>query len=215
LPFSAIAFAYEDLKTFLALKHGQLFNEQWGTEAWNDDSATKRIDGSAYKVTVPYQHQKYERFSGTTIQYGWSVNESQSAYKGKPLLFYPVLNTGDDVSYIEGGAVIPIDPYVIPSNSRALAAATSEDNINFGPMVNEYEGISFAGTLFQNYYYNYITNIFKVNARVLRVTAYLPLRIILNYQLNDFIIINFKKYKINSIKINLLTNKSQLELITI
>jgi len=215
LPFSAIAFAYEDLKTFLALKHGQLFNEQWGTEAWNDDSSTKRIAGSAYKVTVPYQHQKYERFPGTTIQYGWSVNESQSAYKGKPLLFYPILNTGDDVSYIEGGAVIPIDPYVIPSNSRALAAATSEDNINFGPMVNEYEGISFAGTLFQNYYYNYITNIFKVNARVVRVTAYLPLRIILNYQLNDFIIINFKKYRINSIKINLLTNKSQLELITI
>ena len=130
-------------------------------------------------------------------------------------MFYPIRNTGTDLSYIESGAVIPIDPYIIPSNSRAIAASTSEDNMNFGQMVNEYEGISFSGTLFQNYYFNYITNIFKVNSRIIKVTAYLPLRIILNYSLNDYIIINSKKYRINSIKTNLLTNKTDLELITI
>ena len=52
--------------------------------------------------------------------------------------------------------------------------------------------VSFNGTLFQNYYYNYITNIFKLKSRIIKVTAYLPLRIILNYKLNDIIIVNGK-----------------------
>ena len=39
-------------------------------------------------------------------------------------------------------------------------------------------------------------------------------RKILNYELNDVFIVNGQEYYINSITTNLLTNKSQLELIT-
>jgi hypothetical protein len=44
------------------------------------------------------------------------------------------------------------------------------------------------------------------------VSAYLPLNIILKYNLNDIFIIDKTEYRINSIKTNLLTNKSDLEL---
>jgi len=43
----------------------------------------------------------------------------------------------------------------------------------------------------------------------------LPLHILLNYNLNDKFIIGNKSYRINSIKSNLLTNKSSLELYTL
>ena len=42
----------------------------------------------------------------------------------------------------------------------------------------------------------------------------MPSSIILNYELNDVFIINGQEYYINSIRTNLLTNKSELELIT-
>jgi hypothetical protein len=165
---------------------------------------------------------KYERLVNqdngvdTSIQWGWSVNENQDSYKGKPLLFYPLRNSGTTIQYLVNGSGEPITQYIIPSNSRYLNDTSGEDNINFGPEINEYDRplTSFSGTLFQNYYYNYITNVFRFNARIIKLTAYLPLRIILNYKLNDYIVVSGKKYRINSIKVNLLTNKSELELIT-
>tara|TARA_R100000654_G_scaffold21869_1_gene44092 strand:- start:436 stop:960 length:525 start_codon:yes stop_codon:yes gene_type:complete len=172
---------------------------------------------------------KFERLvnldtnNDTTIQVGWSVNESQSAYKGSPLLFYPKHQTGGGITPIQwlvrsagGGSITgeEIDNYIIPSNSENLTSLTNTRNINFGPMPNEYAREIFVDTLFARFYYNYITNIFRENARLVKFTAFLPLRIILNYNLNDFIIVSGKKYRINSVKTNLLNNKSELELIT-
>tara|TARA_R100001015_G_scaffold11627_1_gene4815 strand:- start:2115 stop:4439 length:2325 start_codon:yes stop_codon:yes gene_type:complete len=230
LPFRSVTMTYKDLKTFLALKHGQLFNQQWGEESWNEDTQTKRIDGSDYKIIPPFEHMKFERLlnldnsNDTTIQVGWSVNESQSAYKGSPLLFYPKHQQGGGITPIQwvvrsvAGTLLTgeeVDNYIIPSNSENLTSLTNTKNINFGPMVNEYAREIFVDTLFNRFYYNYVTNIFRENARLIKVTAYLPLRITLNYNLNDYIMINKKSYRINSIKINLLNNKSELELITV
>ncbi|QDP50558.1 MAG: hypothetical protein Unbinned92contig1002_55 [Prokaryotic dsDNA virus sp.] len=229
LPFRSVTMSYKDLKTFLALKHGQLFNQPWGAESWNEDTQTKRIDGKDYKIIPPFEHMKFERLvnldtnNDTTIQVGWSVNESQSAYKGSPLLFYPKHQTGGGITPIQwlvrsagGGSITgeEIDNYIIPSNSENLTSLTNTRNINFGPMPNEYAREIFVDTLFARFYYNYITNIFRENARLVKFTAFLPLRIILNYNLNDFIIVSGKKYRINSVKTNLLNNKSELELIT-
>jgi len=47
---------------------------------------------------------------------------------------------------------------------------------------------------------------------MLKVSAYLPLSIITKYKLNDRFVIANKSYRINSIKTNLLTNKTELEL---
>ncbi len=230
LPFRSITMTYKDLKTFLALKHGQLFNQQWGAESWNEDTQTKRIDGSDYKIIPPFEHMKFERLvnqdsgNNTTVQVGWSVNESQSAYKGSPLLFYPKHQDGGGITPVQwlvrsaaGGQVFgeELDNYIIPSNSENLTSLNNTNNINFGPMPNEYANEIFVETLFTRFYYNYITNIFRENARLVKVTAYLPLRITLNYKLNDYVMIGSQTYRINSIKINLLNNKSELELITV
>ena len=223
LPFRSIAFQYEDLKTFLALKHGQLFNQEWGSVNWNEDTANVRIDGQPYVVKTGFGHMKYERLfnitnsAPTSIQVGWSVNESQSAYKGKPVLFYPIRNGTSSISWINNNATSPIFNYNIPSNSvnTSTSGAGGSANINFGAMTNEYTGTVFVDTLFQKYYFNYITNVFRQNARIVKFTAYLPLRITLNYKLNDIIIVGQSQYRINSIKTNLLTNKTELELITL
>ncbi len=50
---------------------------------------------------------------------------------------------------------------------------------------------------------------------MLKIDAYLPLSIILSLKLNDTFTIANKLYRINTIKTNLLTNKSTLELYTL
>ena len=226
LPYRKINFTYEGLGTFLAAQWEQLNVAKWGAESYEAEGG---LDGGIYTVAAPFEHMQFERLldtgdstgaTQTTIQWGFCVNDNQQSYIGKPILFYPILKTG--------GATTPISfrdtptshsevtSYIIPSNSVALAASTSTANINFGLMINEYTGLpNYTGTLYNNYYSSYIENLFLENSRLIKYTAYLPLHIILNYTLADILIISGKQYRINSLNINLINNKTQLELITI
>ena len=230
LPYREVSFSYEDTDTFLAATHNQLFNQEWGkTDYSQTDDDGNIVDGSLYSVVAPFGHPKYERLvdldteSQTDIQWGWSVDDNQESYIGKPLLFYPVYtNPSQTISFID---VVNADGTYnshsavsgsvnMPSNSVSFSSGTSTANINFKLEKNEYTGdSSFTGTLFQNYYSTYIANVFNTKNRITKVKAYLPLRILLNFTLADRFDINGKRYKINSIETNLATGESNIELL--
>ena len=230
LPYREVSFSYEDTDTFLAATHNQLFNQEWSkTDYSQTDDDGNIVDGSLYSVVAPFGHPKYERLvdldteSQTDIQWGWSVDDNQESYIGKPLLFYPVYtNPSETISFID---VVNADGTYnthsavsgsvnMPSNSVSFSSGTSTANINFKLEKNEYTGdSSFTGTLFQNYYSTYITNVFNTKNRITKVKAYLPLRILLNFTLADRFDINGKRYKINSIETNLATGESNIELL--
>ena len=216
LPYKEIEFKYEGLESFLAENHNQLFNEEWGSLNYNQNTNTYRLDGTTYKIELPFAHFKYERFPTTDIQVGWSANKEQNAFLSKPLLFYPIreiTSTANGVSFKGSSSPTSITTFNIPSNSRFISASSGEQNINFGAMINEFEAISFNGTLFENYYRNYIVNIFNTKNRLIKIKAKLPLSIVLNYSLNDIFIIKGQKYRINSITTNLSTGNANLELL--
>ena len=230
LPYREVSFSYEDTDTFLAATHNQLFNQEWGkTDYTQTDADSNIVDGSLYSVVAPFGHPKYERLididteSQTDIQWGYSVDDNQESYIGKPLLFYPVYtNPSETISFID---VVNADGTYnthsavtgsvnMPSNSVSFSSGTSTANINFKLEKNEYTGdSSFTGTLFENYYSTYITDVFNTKNRITKVKAYLPLRILLNFTLADRFDINGKRYKINSIETNLATGESNIELL--
>jgi hypothetical protein len=177
-----------------------------------------------YKVEIPFEHMKYERlFNGNTstttnIQVGWFVDGSFNPYYGMPLLFYGVQHSGTTIRFLNdlGTGQTDITTYFVPSNSRALSAATSTSNIHFNLEPNEYTfNTDFTGTLFNNYYSNYITSIFNVRKRISTFTAELPMVFLSRYTLADVIYIGVNKYIINSITTNLTTGKSKLELLNV
>ena len=151
----------------------------------------------------------------TSIQYGLYVDDNQASYYGKPLLFYPVRNSGNSISFLDTtSSHSEVTQYNVPSNSVALSSATSKYNINFNNEINEYTlDNTFTDTLFEAYHKDYISDVFDVTNRLTKLTAYLPLRILLNYTLADRFNISGYTYKINSIKTNMLTGKSDLELL--
>ena len=218
LPFKEITFEHGDTKTLLANTHSQLFNKTWGKTEYKNG---EKLDGKIYKVKTPFSQLKYERLpdsnnsNATSIQYGFFVDDNQDPYYGKPLLFYPILNSGNSISFLDTtSSNSEIAQYNIPSNSVALASSTSKYNINFNNEINEYTADNtFTDTLFQAYHKDYISDVFDVTNRLTKVTAYLPLRILLNYTLADRFNISGSTYKINSIKTNMLTGKSDLELL--
>ena len=224
LPFREIEFSYQGLGTFLAQQFEQLENIGWGSVDFSLSNAKYDAPEGNYKIDLPFEHLQYQRLvdvatgNNTTIQWGWYVNESEEAYYGKPLLFYPIRQTSaTPISYLTGtNTHIQLTNYVIPSNSRSLSSSTSTDNIHFQNEVNEYTGTStFTGTLFENYYKTYIQDIYNNKRRLTKVKAFLPLKMIYNLKLNDKISLNNNTYIINSVKTDLTTGKSDFELLNV
>ena len=224
LPFKEIIYRFKGTGTFLAKQYAQLNNSEWGTLKYTLDNDTFDASTNTYKVEIPFEHIMNERLfdadnnTATTVQYGYFVDDNQEPYYGLPLVFYAIRQlNGTPISLKkETNENFEINDYIIPSNSKTLAASASTTNINFQAEVNEYSpSDNFTGTLFQNYYFTYISEVFNTRKRLTKVTAYLPLKIYHNLQLNDLMQMNQQNYKINSITTNLTNGKSEIELLNV
>lgn len=223
LPFKEIVFSYKGLNTFLAKQFEQLENKGWGTIEYQGN-ASFDAPSEIYKVEVPFEHFQFQRLvnatggANTTIQWGWSVDDNKESYYGLPLIFYAIKVVGGTPISLKAAQASNTTnaSYWIPSNSRAVSSSTSTDNIHFNLETNEYTGGStFSGTLFENCYKTYIQDVFNNARRLTKVKAKLPLKIIYNLKLNDKISLHNRNYRINSIKTNLTTGDSDLELLNI
>ena len=67
--------------------------------------------------------------------------------------------------------------------------------------------------MFSRFYQQYVVQTYNQNGRIIKVSANLPVSFVLNYGVNDIIVIDGQEYYINSIQTDLTTGKSQLELI--
>jgi len=230
LIYNDIRFKFKDTKTFLANKFGEIQNRAWGESTAIIENNEIKLSGSQYKVEVPFGKMLFERLTNqnnsafdktTLIQWGWSVDKSQNAYLGSPLLFYPIHSSTGVISFVDEVdsdnvpmGHTPISSVNLPFNSISKDPAVNASQLSFFNEQSEWTlNSDFDGTLYKDYYNKYITNIFDVSSRLIKVTAYLPLSILVNYNLSDRFVISGNKYKINSITTNLDTGKSEIELL--
>lgn len=218
LPYKEIDLRYQGRDSFYSKTHEQIFLEEWGTERFL--GFEEEIDGEIYKLEVPFEHHKFQRLldlnddSNTTIQWGWSADDNQESYIGRPLLFYPVRITGGDTIELKdssGSALTNTDSYIVPSNSVELN--NTSQSINFRAELNEYTNTISTNGLFKTYYTKYLTDIFDAKNRLTKVTAFLPAEVLINFTLADRFVINQKSYKINSITTDMYNGKSEIELL--
>jgi hypothetical protein len=218
LPYKEVDFRYQGRDSFFSITHEKIFGLEWGT----DEYLTVDPDGSVYKVELPFEHHKFQKLldlndtsgdTSTVIQWGWSANENQEPYIGKPLLFYPIrVTSGETIYFREStGSSGSNSSYIVPSNSIELN--NTSQTIHFGTELNEYTNTVSTESLFKTYYNTYISDVFDAKNRLTRVTAFLPAEILLNFTLADRFIINQKSYKINSITTDLYNGKSEIELL--
>jgi hypothetical protein len=227
LPFRKINFSYTGLGTFFAMQHDQLFNQEWGTIEYNKGNTGIEFSGNIFDYSTPFEHFKFERLIDinnpnppTDIQWGWCVDDNKESFIGMPIIFYTTLKTADisfvDEVDIDNIAISKklITTYIAPCNSNMnVTVFADQPSINFDAELDEFTGITNPNTLFQDYHSKYISDVFKVSNRVVKVSAYLPLNFLLNYRLNDRFVIASQSYKINSIKTNFKTGKSDIELL--
>jgi hypothetical protein len=223
LPYKEVSFKFKDTGSFLANKFGELNNRKWGSMSYNEG---QNLASGTYNVEVPFGHILYERLidqntgTQTTIQWGYSVDNSQNPYLGSPLLFYvnrkyAPISFIDEVDNENKGISHKQLVWVNqPFNAVGSDIISNPFQFNFNREINEWSGDSdHTETLFVKYYQDYIKRVFNDKQRLTKLTAYLPLKILLNFNLSDRFVVNGKRYFINNIDTNLQTGESQIELL--
>ena len=224
LQFRNMIFNFKSKKSYLVQYAEELQGNIFAQESYGNDE----WDGGDYKVEIDFEKMMYERLTDentgnlTTIVQGAMLDKKFEPTIGLPLLFYCFSTVTNDALLFKNDddTLDNINPYLRPSNSISnITTGFISQTLNFGIEVDEYTlgtGSSAqqnqSNDLFTKYYRNYVANLFARNSRKTSVSAYLPLSVILKYRLNDIFIIGTTEYRINSIKTNLLTNKSDLEL---
>ncbi len=208
VPYSRINFNYSPSVTQTSLRYLNQFSQQFGNLNY---SAPEKYDGQSYDIQVDGQRSQLiniidENDDLTGIVYGWWVDAESKTTLGSPYMFFNDLIDAADYPVTS----LAIEEYNAPSN----VSPDRNHTLNFGIEYNEYTGNVNENSLFNRFYSQYIVKLFEEQARVVKFTAQLPSSIVLNYELNDVFIVNGQEYYINSIRTNLLTNKSELELIT-
>ncbi len=208
VPYSRINFNYAPSVTQTSLRYLNQFSQQFGNLNY---SAPEKYDGQSYDVKVDGQRSQLiniidDNDDVTGLVFGWWVDADNKTTLGKPYMFFNESVDAADYPITS----LAIEEYNAPSN----VTPDRNHTLNFGIEYNEYTGNLNENSLFNRFYSQYIVKLFEEQARVVKFTAQLPSSIVLNYELNDVFIVNGQEYYINSIKTNLLTNKSELELIT-
>lgn len=214
--YKAMNFKFKSKKSFLVQFADEINGIPFAEESYGND----RWDGGIYNVEVPFEKMMYERLSNeddgtlSDIGQGAMLNKKFEPTIGEPLIFIPLYTDGNgdwETDFIAN------DTYWRPSNITDFSWGFSRRlQINFGEEIDEWllqvPPSSTTVNLFSYQYQDYVEGVFRRNARMLKVTAYLPISILTKYKMNSKFIINNKVYRINSIRTNLLTNKSDLEL---
>ena len=221
------------------LSNDEFGNEVFSTSNPSIDSPLA-FDGGKYDIKPKFEKVMYERMSDqededviTDAQSGWLVNESQNPVLTKPLIFYPIRQDisfdtaiGDDADsflfdssiYDENGNIVTplhssVGPYIRPSNSLI----NNGQSVNFGSENDEwyvFEGNGLNNqSLYSTFYSKYVSSIYDVQGRTLKLKANLPVSVVLSVEPNDTLVINNRKFKINKIKLNINTGSADLEII--
>ena len=216
--YSVINFDFAKATTFLINRSNEISNNEYGNAKYKSTGLS--FDGGTYKIEAKFEKLLYERMTNqvngaqTNVGWGWFADKDKNPTLSEPLVFYAEKQTQDLLFENSTTSFTEITNYIRPSNVINLTGTTSQ-TINFQTEIDEFTGVTNDQSLFLNFYFNYITNVFNSQTRIVKLEAYLPTWFILKYNLNDTLVISGQRYRINSIKTNLLTGKSNLELITI
>jgi hypothetical protein len=142
----------------------------------------------------------------------------------KPLVFYGIqetgLSSGTGIKWISDGTPTEITQYYRPSNTNEDGSVSTAPDytINFSDEIDEwnltnYSDSGLSNSLFKKFYKTYITDVFNQYKRIYKLKAKFPADFLINYRLNDVLIIQDREFTINSISTNLKDGKSDLELL--
>jgi hypothetical protein len=206
--YKSIKFKFEESKNVLATEYLSRSSTPYG-----DLLYSMEVDGTDYSVELPFETFLMQKFTGTNLQVGTSVDFNLSPIIPGPVLLYDYGTLRSQDFYFNNGLSTS---KVLTYNLFGQDTNIGGENytLNFGIEQSTYTGRLETNSLFANYYEDYLSNIFSKKARLLKIKSILPIGALTSLRLNDRIIIRGKRYIIQSFTTDLTTGEVEFLLIT-
>jgi hypothetical protein len=217
---SQINFKFKQSKQILANFFKENNSATYGSiEQKLFDTFGDLLDGGKLDVPVIFEQPIFERLNDvdtaaeTSIQYSLMLDENLNSFVSEPFLMYlPTVNVTANPIGFKGTTYDQLNGNVImPSHS--LEIDLDSFNINFNAEINEYTSQVFLDTIYKIYYDDYVSDIFSVQRRIFDFKAKLPTFLLNKLKNNDRLVINDRRYIINSMTNELTNRNDKLELI--
>ena len=211
IPYSRVNFRYSEPVTQTSLDYIDKFSQVFGDLSY---SAPEKYDGESFEQKLPFERSvliNIQDVSTATTQpsdiiQGWWVDADDKVALGKPFIFFNRNLTTSNPIFSGTEST-----FNVPSN--VSTDVSKNHTLNFNNEYDVYNKEVNTNSLFNRFYQQYIVQTFDKQNRIIKVKAQLPISFMLNYKLNDVIQIGTEEFYINSIRMNLTTGKSELELI--
>jgi hypothetical protein len=226
--YREIEFKYQDTEQILGYQHLKTNNTGFG-----DLRAFFNFDGDPFNVEVPFECPLFERLTNeatgnlTNVLVYKSItseaddNGNFNPYLGAPILFYGYFDAyslaGNTVMFVDadGTTKRTVSTAWYANTSNRYSSAAASDSICFGADIDPYHLQTVAQSLYQEYWEDYITDLYSKRRRLVQVDAVLPIGKIITLDLKNEVIWNNERYRINSAQVNMTTGKATFELLNV
>ena len=213
--YKKINFLYEKSESLVNV--GFLSNNgiDYGNLLYSTDN-----DGEEYSIKLPFEDLNFNNLKDK-LQVGYCLKTDLQKYIPKPIILYDYNPTGlttlTDTDFwfntvLTGGTSTQHTSY--KAFGQELLTGGITYSLNFPDQQSTLTNEVVVNSLYQTYYSNYISNIFNYRARLIKVSAILPISVLTSLKLNNRVIIRDKRYIINSFTTDLTTGEASFELLT-
>jgi len=213
--YKRINFEYEKSESLVNVGFNSANGIQYGSLFYNTDN-----DGQEYNIKLPFEDLNFNNLKDK-LQVGYALKTDLQKYTPKPVILYDynpsalTTLTATDFWFntnLTGGTSSQHTSY--KAFGQEYFDGTNTYSLNFNTQQSTLTNELITNSLYQQYYENYLTNIFDSKARLIKVSGILPTSLLTTLKLNDRLIIRDKRYLINTFTTDLTTGEVQFELLT-
>lgn len=180
---------------------------------------TTNNDGEEYSIKLPFEDLNFNNLKDK-LQVGYCLKTDLQKYIPKPIILYDynptsltsLTSTNFYFSNALSGNGTSHTSY--KAFGQELLISGNTYSLNFPDQQSTLTNQVITNSLYETYYSKYIGNIFDYKARLVKVSAVLPISILTSLKLNNRILIRDKRYIINSFTTDLTTGEASFELLT-
>jgi hypothetical protein len=199
---------------FKHLKSATILNTQFAANnnrEYGDLEQVYNYDGGQYIIQLPFENLCHQKFTGTDLQVGYSLDKTLAPIIPRPILLY--MNEQKTVSFYfnDGTSTTEITNYM--PFGQDLIYNSSRYTLNFGQDNSTFFLEPIERNIFKVYYYNYLANLYSKKQRLVSCKGLFPTPILTSLKMNDRILIRDKRYIINEIKTETTTGDVDLVLL--
>jgi len=211
--YKKINFEYEKSESLINVGFNSANGIEYGSLFYDTQN-----DGDEYNIKLPFENLNFSNLSGL-LQVGYALKTDYQPYIPKPIILYDynpnaTINLGTSFYYLTHETLGFGPYYYYKAFGQEYFDGTNTYSLNFNQQQSTLTNQVIDKGLYDQYYSNYITNIFDSKARLIKVSGILPTSLLTTLKLNDRLIIRDKRYLINTMTTDLTTGEVQFELLT-